>query len=104
MTPSMRLERDYTIVYFGDTIQPTLKARPPFPHKPHRELKGRTEKPKEKRITRGDLTAEKKTTRGDLTAPINKLGSHSKTSQKGKKRDQRRKKNELRTGEKTTMT
>ena len=38
------------------------KAIPPFSHKPHEELKGRAEKPREKRITHGDLAA-----------PINKL-------------------------------
>ena len=72
--------------------QPTLKARPPFSHKPHKELKGRTEKPREKGITCGDLAAEKKTTHGDLTTPINKLKSHPKTSQREKRVDQRRKK------------
>ena len=79
MTPSMWLERDYTAVYFKSTIQPTLKVRPPFSHRPHKELKGWTEKPREKKITQGDQTA-----------PINRLESHPKTSRRRKGRNQRK--------------
>ena len=97
----MQLEREYTIdtiVYFGDTIQPALKARLPFPHKPHRELKRRTRKPKEREATRGDLINEKKATRGDPTTPINE------PREEGKDKIRERRETELRTSKKTIMT